>query len=175
LSGLPPIPTPHHLVIRTARLDLLPITRGHGEAMFKLLADPSLYEFITGSPPTDVETLSRQYEYWEKRSSPDGSELWLNWVMNFREEDELIGHLQAGVAADHADLAWVIGLRWQRQGYATEAATALVEWLIEELGVREIRASIHPAHAASIKVAERLGKRTDEYSGPELIWKLSAE
>ena len=98
MSDLPRIPTPDRLVIRTARLDLLRTTREHAESMFTVLADPALYEFTAGRPPRDVETLASQYKYWQKRNSPDGSEIWLNWVVSLREEGELIGHLQAGVA-----------------------------------------------------------------------------
>ena len=44
--------------------------------------------------------------------------------------------------------------------------------LLLQLGVREIRASINPTHAASIRVAERLGlRRTNELGDGELIWK----
>jgi RimJ/RimL family protein N-acetyltransferase len=44
--------------------------------------------------------------------------------------------------------------------------------LLLRIGVREIHASINPAHAASIAVAERLGlKRTAEIADGEMIWK----
>jgi RimJ/RimL family protein N-acetyltransferase len=171
LNGLPTMPGFEALALRTNRLDLLPITRQHAEGMFKVLNDPSLYEFTSGSPPTDVGSLARLYESWENRTSPDGSELWFNWALRLREEQELIGHVQVGVVPDHADVAWFLGSSWQHQGYATESTKAVLQWLLE-LGVREIRASINPAHAASIRVAERLGlQQTTESSGAELIWK----
>jgi RimJ/RimL family protein N-acetyltransferase len=139
--------------------------------MFEVLNDPALYEFTNGSPPKDVAALAHLYESWENRCSPDGGELWLNWAMRLRTQDELIGHIQAGVEPDHTDLAWVLGSKWQHHGYATEAAKAVHAWLLQ-FGVLEIRASIHPAHAASIRVAERLGlRRTTELSDDELIWK----
>jgi RimJ/RimL family protein N-acetyltransferase len=76
------------------------------------------------------------------------------------------------VTPSYADVAWVVGSRWQNNGYAIEAAKAMEEWLLE-LGVREIRAAIHPGHVASIRVAEHLGLcRTNEYSGNELIWRF---
>lgn len=168
---LPPLPDSAALALRTDRLDLLPITREHAPQMFDVLNDPQLYEFTGSSPPADAGSLARLYEYWEKRIAPDGSELWLNWAMRLRTKDVLIGHVQAGVQPDHASMAWVLGLRWQHQGYATEAARAVIQWLLQ-LGVREVRASIHPAHTASIKVAERLGLlETAEASSTERIWK----
>ena len=159
------------LALRTERLDLLPVHRDHAPLMFPVLHDSALHEFTGGSPPVDVDALARQYEHWERRRSPDGAEMWLNWVLRPREQGELIGHLQVGIAGDRATMAWSLGSRWQRQGYATEAARAVLGW-IRHLGVSEVRASIHPGHAASIRIAERLGmRRTDERSGAELIWK----
>ena len=139
--------------------------------MFEVLKDPALYEYISGSPPVDVAALTRQYEFWEGRRSPDRSELWLNWAIILNARQQLIGHLQAGVLPDHADMAWFLGAPWQQHGYATEAAHAVVDLLLA-LGLREIRASIHPNHAASIRVAERLGmRRTNELFNGERIWK----
>jgi RimJ/RimL family protein N-acetyltransferase len=141
--------------------------------MFEILKDPLLYEFTGDTPPADVETLTRQYEFWEKHQSPDGSQLWLNWALRERQGGTLIGHAQATVAAGNTEVAWVIGASRLNRGYASEAATGLVKWLLG-FGVREIRASIHPEHEASIKVAERAGLlRTDVVSGGEVVWKLS--
>jgi RimJ/RimL family protein N-acetyltransferase len=142
--------------------------------MFNVLNDPTLYAFTGDVPPANPQSLFRRYEYWEKRISPDGMELWLNWALRQRAHDQLIGHLQAGVVPDHADMAWIVGSRWQRQGYAKEAARAVLDFL-DRLGVREVRASIHPQHTASIKIAEHLGMRqaagASGASGSELIWK----
>lgn len=143
--------------------------------MFNMLREPALYVFTGGLPPKNIARLARRYEAWERRRSPDGSELWFNWVLRLRQRTELVGYVQATVAHDddfasgHADIAWVVGSSWQHRSYATEAAQVMVEWL----GVCEIRASINPAHAASIRVAENVGLgRTEERSGNELLWKL---
>jgi RimJ/RimL family protein N-acetyltransferase len=170
-NGLPQLPGVDALTLRTNRLDLIPISGALATEMFQVLKDPALYEYVTSSPPADVATLARQYESWESRRSPDGSELWLNWALQQKGNKQLVGHLQAGVLPDHADVAWFLGVRWQHLGYATEAAKAVVD-LILRLGVREIRASNNPIHMASIRVAERLGLRgTNDFNDRESIWK----
>ena len=157
--------------LRTDRLDLLPIDRTHAEGLFAVLKDPSLYEFTGGEPPIDASSLARTYEFWENRASPDGTELWFNWAVSLRVHQLLIGYVQAGIHSDYADMAWVVGSEWQQQGYATEAAKSVLEFL-QQNGVREFRASIDPAHQASIKIAERLGlSKTSESYGKELLWK----
>jgi RimJ/RimL family protein N-acetyltransferase len=171
-----PFKVPHldRLNLQTSRLDLVPINREHAASMFSVLIEPALYEFI-GPPPGDIEALARKYERWETRTSPDGSEMWLNWVLRLRASGELIGHVQAGldlVQDAGADVAWIVGSLWQKRGYATEAVKTMVDWLLE-LEVPQIQASINPDNVASIKVAERAGLvRTNESSGSELIWKL---
>jgi RimJ/RimL family protein N-acetyltransferase len=71
-----------------------------------------------------------------------------------------------------AYVAWVVGSPWQRQGFAAEAAAALVAWLRGE-GVAEIVAHIHPEHRASAAVATRAGLRpTAELADGEQVWRL---
>jgi RimJ/RimL family protein N-acetyltransferase len=52
---------------------------------------------------------------------------------------------------------------YQRQGYATEAARALVEWLLTQKSVRTVSAQTYPSLPESIKVMERCGMT---YVGP---------
>lgn len=159
------------LILHTDRLELIPINVDLAPEMFQVLKDSSLYEYVTGLPPADVAALARQYKLWERRRSPDETELWLNWALRLRDDKHLIGHMQAGVLPDHAYVAWFLGVRWQQLGFATEAARAVVDLLLRR-GVHEIRASINPIHSASMRVAERLGlQRTNEFNDGELIWK----
>jgi RimJ/RimL family protein N-acetyltransferase len=55
-----------------------------------------------------------------------------------------------------AEIAWVIGTGQQRQGFAREAALAMVAWLREQ-GVTTFVAHVHPQHEASKAVARALG------------------
>ena len=48
--------------------------------------------------------------------SPDGSEVWANWVVRVREQETAIGVTQATIHAETADVAWVIGTAWQGAG-----------------------------------------------------------
>ena len=62
-----------------------------------------------------------------------------------------------------------VGVAWQGQGIASEAARAVVGWL-ERRGVATITAHIHPDHHASATVASRAGLRpTGEYRDHEGI------
>jgi GrpB-like predicted nucleotidyltransferase (UPF0157 family) len=96
-------------------------------------------------------------------------------VVRLSRDDLPVGSLQ-GEVFWHEDklvarIAWVIGVPWQRHGYATEAAGALIDWL-DDRGVTEVRANIHPDHHVSGAVARRAGlaPTADTWNG-EVIWR----
>jgi uncharacterized protein (DUF1684 family) len=81
-----------------------------------------------------------------------------------------VGYVQATVVGDSAEVAWVISPSVQGRGVATEAATAMADWLTAA-GVTRLVAHVHPDHAASAAVAARLGlRRTDVVEDGEVRW-----
>ena len=137
--------------------------------MVSVLSDASLYEFTGGEPP-DVETLRRRYEA-QVAGPDDTSQAWLNWIIRLGGSGAAVGFVQATVAGESADIAWVVGAAWQRNGYAVEAATAMCNWL-RVSGVASLTAHIHPDHLASAGVASACGlRRTDRIDADgECIW-----
>ena len=148
-------------------VELTPLTVEHATAMVAVLSDPSLYEFTGGTPPT-LEELTDRYTRQAVGHSPDGTEQWLNWVVLL--DSAPVGYVQATVVGDSAEIAWVISPSVQGRGLATEAARRMSE-LLSAAGVRRLVAHVHPDHAASARVAERLGlRRTDVVEGGEVRW-----
>jgi RimJ/RimL family protein N-acetyltransferase len=160
-------------VIHTARLELRQIRKEDAVMMFDVLNDPLLYTFTSDAPPPSIGALAEIYERRELGKSPDGNEIWLNWLLFEKNLKRPIGYVQASVTISHADLAWVVGTRWQSRGYATEAATAMIDWL-KRIGVGQFRACIHPDHMASQTVAKNIGLyRTENIEKGEEVWILS--
>ena len=158
-------------VIRSVRLDLHPLKEVDADKMVDVLADPRLYDFIGGRPPS-LEELRDRYRRLSTGRSADGREEWRNWIVRTREDGRAIGTVQATITDDQrrASIAWVIGVPWQGRGFATEAARALIAWL-EARGVSSISASIHPDHVASGAVAARAGLlQSDEEVDGERVW-----
>jgi RimJ/RimL family protein N-acetyltransferase len=170
------MPSELDLRIETERLELGPIGRDDAEGMLPVLSDAALYAHTGGRPPESEAALRKLFASRETRQSPDGTELWFNWVVRLRSPDQgPLGYVQASVSTTGADVAWVIGSRWQNRGYASEAATAVVGWLLD-LGMKRVHASIHPEHGASQKVAARAGlRRTDTTIDGEEVWLLEVD
>lgn len=163
-------PSDESAVITTERLQLLPLVRAHADLLFELLADATQYEYTQDEPPASVDDLRDRYSLLESRRSPDGTQVWLNWML--QEADEAIGYVQATVVGDAAEVAWVVGRSWKGRGYATEAAGAMIEWLTAA-GVRVIRAKIRPGHTASQRVAAKIGlSPAGEFVDGEEIWEF---
>lgn len=145
--------------ISTERLELEPLRVGHAAEMVDALSDPALYEFTGGTAP-DLDALRERYEH-QVAGPSDGTEAWFNWIVRSRSSAVATGFVQATLAGatavgSNAELAWVIGTPWQRQGFATEAARGAAGALAAA-GVTSLRAFIHPDHVASHRVAAAIG------------------
>jgi RimJ/RimL family protein N-acetyltransferase len=154
----------------TDRLVLTPLRIEDAETMADVLADERMHEFIGGRPSTRGELRTRYRMLMAGSGDPD--EVWLNWIVRLRDTDEPVGTVQATVTlGSSAYVAWMIGVPWQGQGYATEAAVAMASWLRQE-GVPVLVAAIHPKHTASESVAARIGLLvTDDEDDGERIWR----
>jgi RimJ/RimL family protein N-acetyltransferase len=153
--------------ISTDRLVLTPLRVEDADEMAAVLAADDLYTFIGGTPPT-AEQLRHRYGRQVTGGSED--ERWHNWIV--RTAGEAVGYVQATVAGGQAEIAWVIGEPWQGNGYAAEAATAVVGWLGGQ-GVERVVAHVHPDHEASNGVARRLGLQpTGDFHDGERRWAL---
>lgn len=161
--------------IVTGRLSLTPLTVDDAEEMAGALDDERLHEFIGGRPATAGE-LEERYRQLVAGPADPATEAWRNWVVRRNDTGEAVGTVQATVSTAPdgrrtAEVAWVVGVPWQGQGFATEAARALVDWLHGH-GVGEVTAHVHPDHHASAAVARRVGLRpSEERHDGEVLWR----
>jgi len=100
-------------VWHTARLIAEPLNVSHATEMCLVLGDEKLHEFI-GGKPLSVDELRERYSRLARRHSPDGTQIWCNWVLREALSGELIGTVQAGFpqagpSSDAAHVAWEIG------------------------------------------------------------------
>lgn len=155
--------------LRTDRLVLTPLDVDDAAEMVGVLADTELYVF-TGGTPSSLEQLGSIYRS-QVAGSSESDEMWLNWIVRLAGTGTAVGFVQTTIVGDVADLAWVVGVRWQGRGIASEAVTAMCQWLAKQ-GVKQFTAHIHPDHAASAGVAAAIGlSPTEEVdSDGEIVW-----
>lgn len=119
--------------LETPRLVLEPLLPRHARLLFADLSDPSRYTLIPRDPPNSVEALEQRFHRLAARSSPDGREVWLNWVARLRGSGEFVGTVEATVHPEgRAHLAYTVFRRFWRRGFAKESCECVVESLFAD-------------------------------------------
>jgi RimJ/RimL family protein N-acetyltransferase len=144
--------------ILTARLELQPVVEGDAEALAEVFSDQRMYRFTGGQPGTREDLRAAFARIQAGRANDRGGTAQRNWTVRRRADGQAVGMLQAVLSngGRSAEIAWAVGVPWQGQGIASEAAQAVVAWL-EARGVRTVTAHINPDHHASTGVAARVG------------------
>jgi ribosomal-protein-alanine N-acetyltransferase len=147
-------------VLTTQGITLEPQLASHAPAMFDLLCDPAIYEY-ENEPPASVEALRERFKRLESRTSPDGKQQWLNWVVRMQSRDvadEVAGYVQATVHPNgRASVAYVLGNRHWGKGIASRAVIAMIKELREHHGAGECIAILKSVNARSLRLLQGLG------------------
>jgi RimJ/RimL family protein N-acetyltransferase len=83
-----------------------------------------------------------------------------------RETGELVGDvILMYKSAEHGngEIGWVFHPKVAGQGYATEAATAMLDWGFGPVGLRRVVARLDDRNDASARLCERLGMRREAH------------
>lgn len=142
--------------LAASRCRLEPQVGSHASEMFEVLSDPAIYEF-EHAPPESEAWLRRRFERLECRTSTDGREQWLNWVIRLPDA-RLAGYVQATVREDHTALvAYELHSRYWRQGIGTHAMQAMLQELRDAYEVRTCLAVLKAKNYRSEGLLHKLG------------------
>lgn len=145
-------------ILETSRLQLEPLRAAHAPLLYPLLLDPQLYRFIPHNPPPSLAHLATRFATLERRTSPAGDELWLNWAVRLKRKSQYLGRVEVTVLAERtAYLAYEVAPQYWGNGYATEACRRVLELLTQTYGVERVLAEVDTRNLASIRLLERLG------------------
>lgn len=148
-------------VIETERLRLREHRPSDFENLLAMWRDERVYRYITGeaSGRSDAEArLIRAIGHWAAYGFG-------YWVVEERRGGAFVGTVGFGQFRreitpsidDMPEVGWVLAPWAHGRGYATEAARDAVAWGDAHFGARATCCIFHPDHAASIRVAEKLG------------------
>ena len=89
------------------------------------------------------------------------------WALEVRASGEFIGFtgldtVDGEMPFTGIELGWRLARPVWGNGYATEAATAAIDWAFRQAGIRRLISLIHPDDQPSEAVALRLGERLRE-------------
>lgn len=142
--------------IQTSLCVLEPLVAAHAPDMFAVLSDPAIYEFENEPPPSEAWLLDR-YARLERRTSADGSQAWLNWVVRL-PSGELAGYVQATVLPSGSALvAYELASRHWRKGIGRSSVSAMLEELRSSYAVHLFVAVLKGANYRSLELLRNLG------------------
>ena len=160
----------------SGRLRIEPLRSAHAEVVLASLQDPAIYTYLPDEPPT-AEGLQKRYDFLEHGRSPDGGELWLNWVGFLRRSSTPVGTFQATLPKGKAgSFAYVVFPSFWRQGYAREMASCVITHLFDEYPLPGLYAEIDTRNTGSIRLVESLGlSRTATTEGADFFRGTSSD
>ncbi len=155
--------------LQTLRLDLEPVRPDHAQEAWPQFDDERMWRYVFSQRPSTVDDLRARYERWE-RGSPHADQVWRNWLCRDRATGAPVGVVQATIFPQEAVsyIAYAIFPAHQRNGYAREAAQAIIDYVKKAFGVGRFFAEMDVQNQASFRLAESLGfvrveTRADEY------------
>ncbi|MGD9933804.1 MAG: GNAT family N-acetyltransferase [Dehalococcoidia bacterium] len=141
------------IILSTERLVLRPWQTSDVGAPYEWAQDERFTRFLPLPRPYD---RLHAEEFTESRVGTDWA---VAPAFAVTLEGVLIGDVNARVDAGHGRAEMGYGFRVERwgQGYATEAARAVLDWLFEAMAMEKVMARADAANQGSWRVMERLG------------------
>lgn len=153
-----PIPATYHsmIVATTSRLFIRSFKEQDALPLLEYLSSPRVPCF----EDEKLDSLAQAREEVMKRAS-DASQ----FAVCLKETDQLIGHLFADNREEPDHNTWSVGWhfnqRYEGQGFATEAVSALFHYLFTTREARRLYAYVEDCNQASQRLCERLHMRRE--------------
>lgn len=150
LAGLP------WEILRTERCIIRETTLADVEIFYQIYEEGSITEYMENLFEDPEEEIAYTKDYIERVYGFYGYGM---WTVLEQESGQVIG--RAGVSwregFDLPELGFVIGVPWQRQGYAYEVCSAILDYAKEELGMDKVQALVMKGNDKSEALCRKLG------------------
>lgn len=150
----------HHSPMRppeefhTHRLRLRPVALTDAADIFRYASEPAPTRFMTFERHRDIaESVAfaeRCEDCWTSGSA-------FQWAVIETASGRLAGVLELRLSPPKADFGYILGEPFWGHGFASEAASAMVAWAIDQTEIFRVWATCHPDNAASAAVLRKAG------------------
>lgn len=173
------------MIIRSARLDLIPMTPPFLEACLAGNSAEAARQLPLAIPPEWYSARGLMQMRLDQLRRDPAAQPWLLRGIGLRSTGVMIGgigfHAPPGAddlretAPDGVEIGYRIFEPFRRQGYATEACAALIDWARTAHAIRQFVLSISPDNAPSLRIAQhfgfrKVGTQVDDIDGPEDVY-----
>ena len=147
------------ITLYTPRLCLRRFSEKDAEAIYNGWAtDLRCMRYQTQTPHKNIEDTRMRLDFWI-REYEDGA---LNWAIERKEDGCLIGNIKTEKVEKHnfhCEIGYCLNFECHGKGYATEALTAVLDYLIQACGFQTVYASHGSKNPASGKVMQKAGMK----------------
>ena len=145
-------------VIDTPRLLLRPPTMDDAAGITEYAMDPEVSRYVTW-PRHRSPSDALAYLKYAISAAEKGQEL--TWIITLRASGEVIGTAAIRLQGHRVELGYVLKRSSWGQGFATEAARAIVEWALMQPTIHRAWAVCDVQNVASVKVLEKIGMQRE--------------
>ena len=152
--------------LETERLKLRPVTLRDAEDMFEYASDRNNTYYVFEAHETIDDTRYSIANFF--MATPFGK-----YGIELKDEQKLIGTIDLRVDAEKfsGELGYALNNKYQKNGYMTEAAEALLRLSFETLELEKIYAQCNKKNFASEAVMKRLGMKKEAELRHYMLWK----
>ena len=144
--------------IETPRLILRRAIREDAEPMFRnWSSDPKVTKYLTWPAHSNIAVSEMVIGSWLQEYEKDS---YYQWMIVLKELGEPIGSISVvrqNDRVEEAEIGYCIGCRWWHRGIVSEALTAVMRYLFEEVGMNRVAARHDPNNPNSGRVMRKCG------------------
>jgi ribosomal-protein-alanine N-acetyltransferase len=150
------------LNIQTKRLLLRRFEKKDAEYIYRNWAsDPEVSKHLTWPVHTDVKTSKKVLDMWlDSYDSPST----YNWAIVYKEIGQPIGSISVVNQYDESskcEIGYCLGRKFWKRGVMTEALSAVMDYLFNDIGYNRIQAYHHVDNPASGRVMVKVGMKEE--------------
>lgn len=149
------------LPITTQRLLLRRFNQNDLQDLLQFVTQPSVARVTSGTIEATEEGIKRYIDL-QNSYQPFEKDKVFDLAIERKEDGKVMGLLTL-ICRNHklGEIGWALGAEYRGQGYATEAAKALMGYGFSSLSLHRIQANTSSGNLASWRVMERLGMKRE--------------
>ncbi len=148
-------------ILKTKRLLVRETTIEDVDEFYKLYKDPSMTLYMEGLFEDPEDEKRYQKDYIDKVYSLMGFGV---WTLQRLEDGKVIGRAGYSVrnGFDEIELGFLIGSKYQRQGYCMEACRAILDYGRNVLMLESVQTLVKAENQVSVHICQKLGFKVEE-------------
>lgn len=157
--------------LKTNRLEIRPITEDDAKSVFAYRSDPETNRFLSLEPQTVDDVIGFINSSSHAINIVD---TWFQLVITLKNSQTIIGDIGLHFLAPdntQAEIGYTLHKNYRGKGFATEAVSAVIQYVFNTLQKHRIRASVDPNNSVSIVLLERLRFKKEAHFKESLFFK----